>query len=167
MSGVLVSPSAILREGMKRIPNLAGLKFTDDNLLEYERCVDVAGGTMDLMLGREGMMLPAMAAGGKAWIGSSLNFMAPIFHAVQRNFREGKLDAARESQRKANALLSVLARFGGMRAMKAAMNLAGVAVGPSRPPLRAFDENEFASLRAELEPLGFFDIKRLAESPGR
>jgi N-acetylneuraminate lyase len=164
MSGVLVSPSEILRTGMKRIPNLAGLKFTDDNLLEYERCVDVAGGTMDLMLGREGMMLPALAAGGRAWIGSSLNFMAALFHAVQRNFREGNLAAAREAQRKANAMLAVLARFGGMRAMKAAMMLQGLDVGPSRAPLRTFEEREFASLRAELEPLGFFDIKRLAES---
>jgi N-acetylneuraminate lyase len=161
MSGVLVSPSEILRAGMKRIPNLAGLKFTDDNLLEYERCVDVAGGTMDLMLGREGMMLPALAAGGRAWIGSSLNFMAPVFHAIQRNFREGNLVAARESQRKANAILSVLARFGGMRAMKAAMNLQGLDVGPSRAPLRSLDERELASLQAELEPLGFFEISKL------
>lgn len=167
MSAVLVSPSEILRAGMKRIPNLAGLKFTDDNLLEYERCVDVAGGTMDLMLGREGMMLPALAAGGRAWIGSSLNFMAPIFHAIQRNFRDGNLPAARESQRKANAILAVLARYGGMRAMKAAMNLLGVDVGPPRPPLRTLDDRELSALRAELEPLGFFDVKRLAESAGR
>jgi N-acetylneuraminate lyase len=167
MSGVLVSPSEILRAGIKRIPNLAGLKFTDDNLLEYERCVDAAGGTMDLMLGREGMMLPALAAGGRAWIGSSLNFMAPIYHAIQRNFREGNIIAARESQRKANAILGVLARFGGMRAMKAAMNLLGPDCGGSRPPLRSLDEREIASLRAELEPLGFFDVKRLVESASR
>jgi N-acetylneuraminate lyase len=167
MSGVLVSPSEILRAGIKRIPNLAGLKFTDDNLLEYERCVDVAAGSMDMMLGREGMMLPALAAGGRAWIGSSLNFMAAIFHAIQRNFREGNLIAARESQRNANAILAVLARFGGMRAMKAAMNLLGPDCGGSRPPLRSLDEREIASLRAELEPLGFFDVKRLAESASR
>ena len=164
MSGVVVPPSQVLREGMKRIPNLAGIKFTDDNLLEYERCIDIAGDTMDLMLGREGMMLPAMAAGGRAWIGSSLNFMAPLYHAIQRHFRSGHIEAARASQRKANAILAVLARFGGMRAMKAAMNLLGPDCGPSRPPLRTLDERELASLRAELEPLGFFDIKRLAES---
>ena len=39
MSGISISASELLHRGIERIPNLAGLKFTDDNLMEFERLV--------------------------------------------------------------------------------------------------------------------------------
>jgi N-acetylneuraminate lyase len=160
MSGVAISASELLRKGAQRIPNLAGLKFTDDNLMEFERCIEVAGGKMDLFLGREGMMLAGHCIGGKAAIGSAINFAAPIFRKLIRAFEASDLAAARAAQARANAMLSIFVRFGGLRAQKAAMNMVGPDCGPTRLPLRPLDERELAAMRAELEAVGFFDLTR-------
>lgn len=167
MSGVTISASELLRLGVERIPNLAGLKFTDDNLMEFERCVAVAGGKMDLFLGREGMMIAGLTMGGRASIGSSLNFAAPIFNKLRAAFDAGDLPAARAAQARANAMLAIFLRFGGLRAQKAAMNLIGPDCGPTRPPLRPLDERETAAMRKELEAVGFFDFTRPEGSASR
>jgi N-acetylneuraminate lyase len=160
MSGVAISASEFLRRGVEKIPNLAGLKFTDDNLMEYERCIAVAGGRMDLYLGREGMMLPGHSVGGRAAIGSSINFAAPIYRRLIRAFEAGDRPAACHAQARANSMLSIFLRYGGLRAQKAAMNLVGPDCGPVRPPLRSLDEEEGAAMRAELETVGFFELTR-------
>ncbi|HSZ56876.1 MAG TPA: dihydrodipicolinate synthase family protein [Tepidisphaeraceae bacterium] len=160
MSGVSISASELLHKGVERIPNLAGLKFTDDNLMEFERCIAVAGGKMDLFLGREGMMLAGHCIGGRAAIGSAINFAAPIFRRLIKAFETGDLAAARQAQARANAMLAIFVRFGGLRAQKAAMNMVGPDCGPLRPPLRALNERELAAMRAELEAIGFFDLTR-------
>jgi N-acetylneuraminate lyase len=160
MSGVAISASELLRRGAEKIPNLAGLKFTDDNLMEFERCIAVGGETMDLFTGREGMMLASLAMGGRASIGSSLNFMAPVYVRLRKAFEAGDMDAARKQQAKANAVLAIFLRYGGLRAQKAAMNMAGPDCGPVRPSLRPLDEREISGLRKVLEGAGFFELIR-------
>ena len=160
MSGIAISASELLCKGIERVPNLAGLKFTDDNLMEFERCVAVSGGKMDLFLGREGMMLAGHCVGGRAAIGSAINFAAPIFRRIIKAFEAGDLAAARAAQARANAMLSIFVRYGGLRAQKAAMNMVGPDCGPSRPPIRALDERELTGMRAELDAVGFFDLTR-------
>ncbi len=160
MSGISVSPSALLQRGPGRVPNLAGLKFTDDNFMELERCVAAAGDRMDLFMGREGMMLAGLTVGGRASIGSSLNFAAPVYIRLRAAFEAGDLAAARKQQATANAMIAVFLKYGGLRAQKAAMNLVGPDCGPVRPSLRPLDERELAAMRKELEPIGFFDFIR-------
>ncbi|HEY8750439.1 MAG TPA: dihydrodipicolinate synthase family protein [Tepidisphaeraceae bacterium] len=162
MSGISIAASELLRQGIDRIPNLCGLKFTDDNLMEFERCIAVAAGRMDLFLGREGMMLAGMAMGGKASIGSSLNFAAPVYGRLRAAFEAGDIARARQEQAKANSMLAIFLRFGGLRAQKAATNMVGPDCGPVRPSLRPLGDSELASMRKELEAVGFFDFIRPA-----
>jgi N-acetylneuraminate lyase len=160
MSGIAISASELLHKGVERIANLGGLKFTDDNLMEFERCIAVSAGRMDLFLGREGMMLAGHCIGGRAAIGSAINFAAPIFRRLIKAFEAGDHAAARQAQARANAMLAIFVRFGGLRAQKAAMNMVGPDCGPCRPPLRALDARELAAMRSDLEAVGFFDLTR-------
>ena len=67
----------------------------------------------------------------------------------------GDLDAAREAQRRAAAVIATVGRFGYRAASKAVMGLLGVEFGPTRPPLVPLDEPRREALRAELEAQGF------------
>ena len=160
MSGINISAPALLQQGRERIGNLAGLKFTDDNLMELERCVAIAGDSMDLFMGREGMMLAGLSMGGRASIGSSINFAAPVFTRVRNAFESRDIETARRHQAKANAMLAVFVKYGGLRAQKAAMNMVGPDTGPVRPSLRPLDDRELESMRKELEATDFFDFIR-------
>lgn len=167
MTGAAISAPQYLQKASERIPNLGGLKFTDDNLTDFGRCVNLFGDRMDLFLGREGMILPSLTISGRCAIGSSVNFAAPIYHRIVKAFESGNLDAARSAQFQAIRMLAVLAKFGGLRAMKAAMNLLGPDCGPVRLPLRPLDQTEQKALRDELDAAGFFELTRSEAPAGR
>jgi len=98
--------------------------------------------------------------GGRASIGSSINFAAPVFTRVRSVFESRDIESARKHQSKANAMLAIFLKYGGLRAQKAAMNMVGPDTGPVRPSLRPVDDRELTSMRKELEAIGFFDFIR-------
>jgi N-acetylneuraminate lyase len=54
-------------------------------------------------------------------------------------------------------------RFGGLPAGKAIMKLIGIDCGPVRLPLRRFQVEDEAALRAALAAVGFFDFASKAD----
>jgi len=167
ITGIAISAAQYLQAAAPRIGNLAGLKFTDDNLYDLTRALSLFGDRMDLFLGREGMMLGALASGARAAIGSTLNFASPTYLRIIEAFEAGNLASAHAAQKRANAMLAVIARFGGMRAIRAAMNLVGPDCGPPRLPLRPLEGAELVTLRKELDAVEFSQLTQPAKSPAR
>lgn len=159
VSGVTVPAFDFLREAADRIPNLAGLKFTHENLMDFAACVRFEGGRYDVLFGRDEMLLAGLSVGAVGAIGSTFNYAAPVYHRIIAAFRRGDLAAAREEQARANAMIAVLARFGGMPpAGKAFMKAVGLDCGPVRLPLCPLTDTQVEALRAEAEEAGFFDF---------
>ena len=155
MSGVNLPMIEFLRQGAQRIPNLAGIKFTDENLMSYAQCLNFDGGRFNILFGRDEILLAALALGATSAVGSTYNYMAPVYHRVIEAFSAGDLAAARRWQALAIQIISVMARHGGLPAGKAMMTLIGLDCGPVRPPLRTLSPDEYRSLRGELEQVGF------------
>ena len=88
---------------------------------------------------------------------SSYNFAAPIYHRVIAAFERGDLKAARDAQFQSVQLIALLASRGYMGAAKATMKMLGVDVGPARLPNGSLNAQQQATLRTDLEALGFFD----------
>jgi N-acetylneuraminate lyase len=161
LTGINLSPSEFLAQAADRIPNLAGIKFTSNNLMEYQLCRAFRGGSFDLPFGFDEIMLGALALGATGAVGSSFNFAAPIYLRVMKAFAAGDLTTARAEQFRSVQLIARLAARGYMGAAKATMKMLGVDVGPARLPNGSLSEEQQATLRAELEQLGFFDwVKR-------
>jgi N-acetylneuraminate lyase len=142
-----------------RIPNLAGIKFTHENLMDYAACVRFEEGRFDVLFGRDEMLLPGLAAGATGAIGSTYNYAAPIYHRIIEAFNRGDLKTAQAEQARANAMIAVLIRYGGMPpAGKAFMRAIGLDCGTVRLPLRPLTDAQFEALRAGAEAVGFFDF---------
>ena len=157
VTGVTVPAFDFLRAAADRIPNLAGVKFTHENLMDFAACVRWEGGRFDALFGRDEMLLSGLAAGACGAIGSTYNYAAPIYHRILSAFAHGDLAAAQEAQSRANAMIAVLIRYGGMPpAGKAFMKVIGLDCGGARLPLRALTDDQFEALRAEAEAVGFF-----------
>jgi N-acetylneuraminate lyase len=137
------------------IPNLAGIKYTHEDMLDFSACLRFDGGRYDILFGRDEMLLAGLALGARGAIGSTYNYMSPIYHRVMEAFARGDIAAARDAQALATDLIAVMLRHGGLPAGKAMMAIAGIDCGPARPPLRSLDAGQRESLRRELEPLGF------------
>jgi N-acetylneuraminate lyase len=90
-------------------------------------------------------------------VGSTYNFAAPIYHGVLKSFAAGDLKTARDEQYRAVQMIQVLVKHGFISATKAVMGMLGVDVGPARLPHPTFTKEQLATLRADLEAVGFFD----------
>jgi N-acetylneuraminate lyase len=157
MTGIALSPSEFLAQAADRIPNLAGIKFTSSNLMEYQLCRSSHDGSFDIPFGFDEMMLGALALGATGAVGSSFNFAAPIYNRLIAAHQRGDLVAAREEQMRSVRTIQKLAARGYMGAAKAVMKMLGVDVGPPRLPCVALDSNQTDALRSELEAMGFFE----------
>lgn len=157
LTGVALSMPDFLAEGRKRIPNLAGIKWTNSDLYSYQLCRHVPG-NFDLPWGNDEYLLAALALGAQGGVGSTFCFAAPIYHRLMKSFAANQLDQAREEQYRSCLLVKTLAGqpSGYMGAAKALMSILGVDVGPARLPNGNLDKSQKAALRKDLDKLGFF-----------
>ena len=166
-TGVRIAVAELLEEASRTIPSFAGLKFSDDDLMDFGRCVALAGDRYDLFYGRDEMLLPALSVGARAAIGTTYNFAAPLYRRMIRAFDGGDLAAAQALQARSRDFVALVQAHGGLPAMKAVMSLAGVDCGPCRLPLRTLDERQIQSLAEDLETSGLISLIRPEESEAR
>jgi N-acetylneuraminate lyase len=158
MTSVAIPAAAFLTEARSRIPTLAGIKFTHEDVADFNATRAVGGTDYDILFGRDELLLTALGLGATGAVGSTYNYAAPLYLRIMRAHAAGDLAAAEREQAKARAFIEVMIRFGGQPAGKAIMKLVGLDCGPSRLPLRTFAPANEPALRAALEAQGFFEF---------
>jgi N-acetylneuraminate lyase len=133
VTGVNVSAAEVARRAVEVIPNFAGVKFSNPDLLTLQECV---GSGLDVRFGIDECLLAAVALGVGGAVGSTYNYAAPVYRRMLDRWHAGDVAGARAEQTKAASMVRTLIDFGGLRAGKVAMKLLGVDCGPVRPPLR-------------------------------
>ncbi len=157
LTGLQVAVEDFLHLAPPHIANLAGVKFTNPDLMAYQFCLRADDGRWDLPWGVDEHFLGALAMGARGAVGSGFNFAAPIYRRLLEAFAHGDLDRAREEQFRGVRLIRLLAGYGYLPAAKTVMRLLGVDVGPARLPNGRLDATAQHNLQDSLERLGFFD----------
>jgi N-acetylneuraminate lyase len=157
VTGVNLDMVEFLREGGRRLPNLAGIKYTHSAIEEYQTCLELDNRRFNILFGRDEMLLAALAAGAEGAIGSTYNLAGPLYRKIMAAFERGDLDEARKGQALAVEMIRVCLRYRGQPAFKAAMKLLGLDCGPNRLPLETLTLDEANALKKELDDIGFFD----------
>jgi N-acetylneuraminate lyase len=158
MTGVGITATEFLRHADGRIPTLAGVKFTHEDLNDYRAARAYADGKYAILFGRDEILLSGLELGAPGAVGSTYNYAAPLYTRIINAHRAGDAELARADQAKARAFIDVMVAKGGLPAGKAIMNLIGVDCGPVRLPLRRLSPADIASLREALSTVGFFDF---------
>jgi N-acetylneuraminate lyase len=146
-----------LRQGADRIPNLAGIKFTNPDGMMFQQCLHHDDDAYSILWGTDECLLAGLALGATGAVGSSYNFAAPIYHRVIRAFEANDFETARIEQMHSVRMIARIASIGYMGAAKAVMKMLGVDVGPARLPHSNPDPDQVKALRADLEAMGFFE----------
>lgn len=147
LTGVNLPVAPLLRAGRERIPNLAGAKFTFENLADFAACQEaMPEGT--IFFGRDEILLAALSLQARAAVGATYTLLAPLYWQLLSAFEAGDLILAREKQSQASHAIAVLGQFGGQVAIKALLNRQGIPVGESRPPLMRLSAEQRAALFA-------------------
>ena len=152
--GAESSMTAFIAEAIKQIPTFAGLKFNHGDLMEYNQCLHLGDGALDILFGCDQIFLSALVLGAKGAIGSTYNYAANIYHHILKAYESGDMPVARQWQDKAVKLVSVLIRFGVLSGGKSIMRMRGVDCGPVRPPIRNLSQEQLDALCREIDSLG-------------
>lgn len=155
-TGVHISMPDFLNAAENRLPTLAGIKFSNPDLMSFQRCLRARGGRFEILWGIDEYLLGAMALGARGAVGSSYNFAAALYLRMIEAFEIGDLGKAREEQYRSVQLIQLLAKAGYLASAKAVMGMLGVPVGPPRLPNTRLDPAREQALRRALEELGFF-----------
>jgi N-acetylneuraminate lyase len=155
MTGADLPMQDFLKLASRRISNLAGIKFTHENLMDYARCLNFEEGRFNILFGRDEILLAALAMGATGAVGSTYNYMPSIYHQMIEAFDAGDIENARRFQFMAIQVIAVMSRHGGLPAGKAMMKIIGINCGPVRSPLQNLSPDALASLTRELAQLGF------------
>lgn len=157
LTGVGLDMVDFLEQAGPAIPTLAGIKYTAPFVYEFQSCLNYAGKKYDVLYGSDEMLLSALATGSKGFIGSTYNFIAPLYREMISSFNSGELEAAQGLQLKSVDIVRVINKYGGLRAQKAMMKLIGMDCGPVRLPLRRMDAQEMMEMEKDLQQVSFFD----------
>ncbi len=158
MTNVTIPAAAFLTEARTKIPTLAGIKFTYEDLNDFKAAHAIGGSDHEVLFGRDEILLTGLGLGATGAVGSTYNYAAPLYHRIIRAHAAGDLATAEREQAKARAFIDVMNRFGGQPAGKAIMKLIGIDCGPVRLPMRTLTPAEEVALRAALEAQGFFEF---------
>ena len=157
LTGVRFNPVAFMKLAGERIPNFAGIKFTNADLALYMDALEYADAhNYDLPWGVDEWFLGALATGARGAVGSSFNFAPALYQKLMTAFAEGDIDTARECQRRSVHMINILASKGYMGCARAVLEWQGVPVGPARLPQGNPSPEALKELRTELEQIGFF-----------
>lgn len=145
-------------EDLSEIDNIVGLKDSSGDLSYTMEVLEMTQGRLDVLVGHDEVVLPALAGGCCGMILASAQVFPEIWQEVLRKMQEGDLQGARQLQMKVQKLARIFVRHGGGVAVKAALNMMGVNVGRPRRPLKpvggAMIHETRAEIQLELEKLG-------------
>lgn len=163
-TGVTFPATSVLAEIQPRIPNFAGVKYTNADLAELQRTLAFGDGAYDILWGTDEALLAGWSLGCRGAVGSTYNFAAPIYHRVIEAFSRADLNAAQQAQLLSVKLVGAIAKYGFLPASKRVMAMLGVDCGSARLPLASLDEKQERALRDDLADLGFFDAVSLSST---
>lgn len=142
-----------------KLPNFAGIKYTHEDFMDFLSCISYKENKYDMLWGRDENMLPALALGTKASVGSTFNYAAPLYHQLIDAFDKGEQAKAQELQQKSIDMIRLLGKYGGIATGKAYMKLIGLDCGEFRLPVKNMNAADFDLFRKDVTALSFDTFK--------
>lgn len=158
VSNVNISMPLFLKEAQQLIPNLVGLKFTCRNQMEMMQCLHADNGKWNILHGFDEELLMGLASGATGAVGSTYNYIAPLYSQIIAAFEKGDIEQARMLQLESIKFIDILIKYGGgVAGGKPVMKFIGIDCGPLRAPAHNITEEEQAQYLSEIKAIGFFN----------
>ncbi len=147
-----------LKEAEDKIPNLAGVKFTFENLMDFELCRQYKGGKFNMLFGRDEIYLAAVTMGAEGAIGSTYNIIPKLYLEIDKALRANNLQKAAELQRQSQHIIQCLIRTGKWSStLKLLLKERGLAFGVVRSPQQNLTADEIEKFKSEWDGVKLSD----------
>ncbi len=153
LSGCYVSMYEFLQAAAPMIPNLAGIKYTHEDFMDFLSCHHFMNGKYDMMWGRDENMLSALVLGCRSGVGSTFNYAAPLYYQLIEAFDRGDLPSARKLQQQSIDMIRLLGKYGGIATGKAYMKYIGLDLGQFRLPIKNMSAESYEKFSEDVRSL--------------
>ena len=153
LTGCYIQMIDFLKVAEEMIPNLAGIKFTQEDFMDFLSCLRFRDGKYEMLWGRDENLLSALVLGCRGAVGSTYNYAAPLYNRLISQFDAGNLEVARELQMDSVRMISLLGKYGGIATGKAYMRYIGFECGGFRSPVKNMSHEEYQAFTADVEAL--------------
>ena len=158
LSGCYVNMYDFLQEAAPIIPNLAGIKYTHEDFMDFLSCINFRSGKYEMMWGRDENMLSALVLGCRSGVGSTFNYAAPLYNQMIAAFDNNDLLTARKLQQQSIDMIRLLGKYGGIATGKAYMRYLGFEFGKFRLPVKNMSDEKFEKFTADVRALNMEEL---------
>ena len=158
LSGCYVPMFDFLQEAATFIPNLAGIKYTHEDFMDFLSCTHFMDGKFDMMWGRDENILSALILGTRSGVGSTFNYAAPLYYRLIKAFDKGDFPEARKLQQISIDMIRLLGKYGGIATGKAYMKYIGFDTGQFRLPVKNMSSESYRKFVFDVESLRMEDF---------
>ncbi len=137
--------------------SIQGMKYTHHDMLTFRGILDACGNGLNVFSGPDEMLLNFLVMGSDGGIGTTYNCMPKVYVDLYDAWINNDLALAQELQFLANRVISIIAKFNVIPAVKAVMQMKGLDCGSPREPFLPLSETNKEKLKLELDAIGFFE----------
>jgi len=137
------------------IDNFCGIKYTHEDFMDFQSCMQFENGRYNMLWGRDENMLASLPLGTKAAIGSTYNYAAPLYLDLMDAYHKGDIVRAAALQQLSIDMIRLLGKYGGIATGKAYMKLVGLDCGQFRLPVSNMGAEAFEAFKKEVAALNF------------
>jgi 4-hydroxy-tetrahydrodipicolinate synthase len=148
-----VTPDTVQRLAEEKL--VVGMKYTEYNFLNLLRFLKTSGTKIAIFAGSDAMAYSSLEFGGSGAIIGSANVAPKVASKIFDDYKKGDQSGARESQEKLLPIIDALGVGKYPAALKEAMNLIGMPVGPLKEPLQSLSVAEKRIVAGLLRRGGF------------
>jgi len=121
-------------EDLADVDNIVGMKDSSGDLKYFMTVLEKVSDKIDVVIGWDEVVLPALAAGAKGMILASANVIPHIWLDVYHKVKEGRLEEARKVQKRVQKFTRHIVATGA-QGPKVCLNYMGIPVGKTRRPI--------------------------------
>jgi len=148
-----VTPETVQRLADEKL--VVGMKYTEYNFLNLVRFLKTSGGKIAIFTGSDAMAYSNLEFGGSGAIIGSANVAPKVASKIFDDYKRGDLEGAREAQERLLPIIMALSVGKYPAALKEAMNLIEMPVGPLKEPLQSLSIGEKRIVAGLLRSGGF------------
>jgi N-acetylneuraminate lyase len=150
LTGCNVAMLDFLQEAAPIVPNLAGIKYTHEDFMDFLSCIHFMDGKYDMLWGRDENLLSALILGTRAGVGSTFNYAAPLYYRMIAAFDRGDFAEARKLQQQSIDMIRLLGKYGGIATGKAYLKYLGFDFGHFRLPVKNMSAEMYEKFAADV-----------------
>jgi 4-hydroxy-tetrahydrodipicolinate synthase len=150
--GLKIDPDTVAK--LAQVPNILGVKDSSGDLQNTQEYVKVVPERFSVMMGRDTLIFPALLMGARGAVPATGNVAPALLVEIYEKFRKGDLEGAKAAQLRLNPLRMALTLGTAPGAVKAALEMLGTSLGPSRSPVSGLSAEKKPLMRKALEAAG-------------